>query len=917
MEGFLVSAATGALKAVTVKLATLLGDELKNMKDVHKEIKSLSDELNCMHAFLEKMSEEENPDNQDKIWMTDVREMSYDIEDSVDDFMICIDDDKSTKKKSLMKKCTKLLDKMKAHRRISKAIQEFKTQIKEVGDRNHRYRTGATSTKDSHDMIDIRAQAIFKDASELVGIDEQKNELIDLLIEDGSSQHQAKVVSIVGFGGLGKTTLANQVYESLKDKFECKAFVTVSQTPHIMEVLRTILRDFSGQEYNGDMQHLIKKISNFLQHKRYLIVVDDLWDSESWETIQNALIKNSCASRIITTTRKTEVAKSCCSSRRGHIYKLRPLNPENSRKLFLKRIFGSEEGCPSDLSEVCDDILKKCDGLPLAIIAIAGLLAGKAPTVDEWNKVQCSFGHALERHSDVNRMIQILSLSYFDLPPHLRSCLLYLSIFPEDYEIGKDRLILRWIAEGFVHEEHGFTQYEIGDRCFNELINRSLIQPVGSGYFDVICCRVHDTILEFILSKAVEENFVTLFGLPNIRVDPHRKIRRLSLQDRNEISDAIVGSREKIIYYHVRSVVVFPGSLDSLPSLQKFKHLRVLDLEDCNGLQAHHLTHLGRLFALRYLNFRNTWIDELPEEIGELQYLQTLDIRCTHIKELSSSVGRLSRLVTLLFDFDVRLPDGFGKNMQALQQLVGPISVCYQSPSFAQELRQLRNLRILEILFDDEVSEDLVSSLCTLSTGCLNSLVINCCHEEHMKLVMEPWSSTPHGLKILQIWRIVVPRVPRWIGSLDNLQDLRLSVEQLGLEDFGLLGSLNALSNLLLRVKVEVADRWSSSQGTQRVKINGTHGFPSLRRFLVGSNSCAFGLLFEGGAMPKLHELNLSFNEGKTGSLTNGEFDFGIQHLPCLALVGCSCYFDPENPAWVALEKATSSHPNHPKLRYI
>jgi len=265
-----VSAATGALKAVTVKLATLLGDEFKNMKDVRKEIKPLSDELNYMHAFLEKMSEEENPDKQDKIWMTDVREMSYDIEDSLDDFMICIDDDKSAKKKSLMKKCTKLLDKMKAHKRISKAIQEFKTQIREVRDRNHRYRTGVTSTKDSHEMIDIRAQAIFEDASELVAIDEQKNELINLLIEDGSlSQHQVKVVAIVGLGGLGKTTLANQVYESLKDKFDCKAFVTVSRTPHMLEVLRTILRDISGQEYTGDMQHLIRKISDFLQDKRY------------------------------------------------------------------------------------------------------------------------------------------------------------------------------------------------------------------------------------------------------------------------------------------------------------------------------------------------------------------------------------------------------------------------------------------------------------------------------------------------------------------------------------------------------------------------------------------------------------------------------------------------------------------------
>jgi disease resistance protein RPM1 len=240
------------------------------MKDVRKDIKHLSDELKYMYAFLEKMSAEENPDDQDKIWMTDVREMSYDIEDSLDDFMICIDDDKSVKKKSLMKKCTRLVDKMKAHGRISKAIQEFKTQIREVGDRNHRYRTGVTTTKDTHEMIDIRAQAIFKDASDLVGIDEQKNELINLLTDDGSSSHhQVKVVAIVGLGGLGKTTLANQVYESLKDKFDCKAFVTVSRTPHMMEVLRTILRDISEQEYTGDMQHLIKKISNFLQDKRY------------------------------------------------------------------------------------------------------------------------------------------------------------------------------------------------------------------------------------------------------------------------------------------------------------------------------------------------------------------------------------------------------------------------------------------------------------------------------------------------------------------------------------------------------------------------------------------------------------------------------------------------------------------------
>lgn len=649
---------------------------------------------------------------------------------------------------------------------------------------------------------------------------------------------------------------------------------------------------------------------------RYFIVVDDLWDSKSWETIKYAFIKNSCGSRIITTTRINEVAESCSNSHWGHTYTLRPLNTVNSRRLFLKRIFGSEEACPSHLAEVSDDLLKKCGGLPLAIIAIAGLLAGKAPTFDEWNKVQSSFGYALERQSDVNKMMHILSLSYFYLPPHLQSCLLYLSIFREDYEIRKERLILRWIAEGFIHEENGFTQYEVGERRFNELINKSLIQPRTSKRSGtLISCRVHDTILEFIVSKAMEENFITLFGFPNITNDPRRKIRRLSLQDRNEVGDGSVGLWENMIYSHARAVSVFPGSLDSLPSLQKFKHLRVLDLEDCEGLQDHHLAHLGGLFALRYLSFHRTWINELPEEIGELQHLQTLDLRVTHIKKLPSSIVHLARLVNLLSSSGVHLPDGF-RNMQALQRLED-ITVWSQIPNFTQELCQLTNLRTLRV-WTDVFTKDLASSLCTLATGSLNSLTIGT-NEESINFVMEPWNPTPVSLKLLEILGIQLPRVPRWISSLDNLQHLGLNVDRLGPADVGLLGTLNALSSLRLWVMIEVADRLSC-QETQRVKISGAHGFPSLRMFQVGSINCGFGLLFEAGAMPKLQELNLEFSRDKTGSLTNGEFDFGIQHLHCLAIVRCdlgyfiNAEYEPEHPAWDAVKSAVSCNTNHPRL---
>ncbi|KAJ1261666.1 hypothetical protein BS78_09G047900 [Paspalum vaginatum] len=684
----------------------------------------------------------------------------------------------------------------------------------------------------------------------------------------------------------------------------------------MMEVLRAILRDVSGQEYAGDIQHLIEKISNFLEHERYFIVVDDLWDSESWETIKCSFIKNSCGSRIITTTRKNDVAESCSSSHQNHIYKLRPLNDEDSRGLFLKRIFGTRGGCPSHLAEVSNDILKKCGGLPLAIISIAGLLAGKEPTFNEWNKVQSSFGYALERQSDVSRMTQVLSLSYFDLPPHLRSCLLYLSIFPEDYEIEKDRLVLRWIAEGFIHEEHGFTQYELGERCFNELINRSLIQPV---YLDawgtVTDCRVHDIILEFIVSKAMEENFVTLFGVPNTICDPHRMIRRISLQDRNEIGDAVVDLREKMIYSHTRGVSVFTDCFDSLPSLDKFRRVRVLDLNGCAGLQTKHLAHLGGLFTLRYLNLRRTRIHMLPEEIGELQYLQTLDVRIDELKELPSSVVHLARLANLLCDHSVQLPDGFG-SMQALQRLEA-IGLSYQPPGFTHELCQLRNLRSLEV-YVSEFSRGVVSSPSTLGAERLSSLII-WIKQEFMNLMMEPWSPTPLSLKLLEIRWCSLAKVPTWIGLLDNLRQLDLCVEHLRPADIDMLGHLNALSYLYLSVFIEVSDRSSSSKEAKQVKITNAQGFPSLRKFLVGSRDCGLGLFFEAGAMPKLQELELRFDTDKTVSLTNGEFDFGIQHLPFLAIVTCRLGYwrggkAKHHPAWNALKVAVSSNPNHPSL---
>ncbi|XP_037471128.1 disease resistance protein PIK6-NP-like, partial [Triticum dicoccoides] len=227
------------------------GDEYKRFKGVRGEIKSLSSELTAMEAFLLKMSEEEDPDVQDKVWMNEVRELSYDMEDSIDDFMQSVgsEDTKPDGFLEKMKNSLGKMGKMKARRRIGNEIGDLKKQIIEVAERNARYKAHEAFSKAKNTTIDPRALAIFQHASELVGIDEPKAELIKLLTQGVSTQEKIKLVSIVGSGGMGKTTLANQVYEDLKGEFQCQAFISVSRNPEMMNIMRTIFSEVSGKDY--------------------------------------------------------------------------------------------------------------------------------------------------------------------------------------------------------------------------------------------------------------------------------------------------------------------------------------------------------------------------------------------------------------------------------------------------------------------------------------------------------------------------------------------------------------------------------------------------------------------------------------------------------------------------------------------
>ncbi|XP_062182086.1 disease resistance protein RGA5-like [Phragmites australis] len=583
--------------------------------------------------------------------------------------------------KGFIDRSLRLLTAAKTRHQIATEIQGIKTLVKEVAERRDRYKVDSFAIQPTATTsIDPRLHGIYEDSAKLVAISGPREELAALLMVQEGISKQLKVISIVGVGGLGKTTLANVMYQQSMGQFECYAFVPVSLKPDMKKILSSILRQVSKQSYTNietwDAMELINKIRQVLEDKRYFIIIDDIWDQSAWNFIKCALVENNCGSRVITTTRIAEVAAPCCSLNDGTIYKLKHLSHDDSKKLFYKRIFGCEDGCHPELNEISEKILRKCYGVPLAIITIASLLANKPRNVHQWHSVYSSIGSGLEKFPSIENMRQIISISYYHLPSHLKPCLLYLSVFPEDYIILRDQLVRRWIAQGFVHGNDVETLHKLGHHYFNELINRSLIQPEHiDARGTVLACRVHDMVLDLITSLSSKENFVTTFHGHQLAHLP-KKIRRLSLHNTSDeeqlLSSVGVGSPTNIAkdlgnltglrVLHISLSDTWHESyekslVDSLCNLKKIQELHVHSsgvstefMADLGWVPQHLQNFTGSIPRLpRWMNSSLLDLSTLEmtvnilrqvdlQNLGALPFLQFL---CLSVLEIDSSEERL------------------------------------------------------------------------------------------------------------------------------------------------------------------------------------------------------------------------------------------------------------------------------------
>ncbi|CAL5430393.1 unnamed protein product [Camellia sinensis] len=465
-----------------------------------------------------------------------------------------------------------------------------------------------------------------------VGFDDEALSIKKLL---AGGKKQLQMISIVGMPGLGKTTLATKLYNDpyITHYFHIRAWTYASQLPRktdmLLDILRSVIVVFTNEIENMTNEKLGEKLYKQLKGKRYLIVIDDLWDIGAWVNLKTYFPNDNNGSRVMFTSRLKEL--SMHASPDCHSHCLRFLTEEESWELLQWKVFQNET-CPPELIKIGKQIMKKCEGLPLAILIIAGLLAKNIKTQESWKQVAQSVSSYIV--SDPNQYLDTLALSYNHLPRHLKPCFLYLGAFPEDQEIPVQKLIGLWVAEGFIQKIGQRSLEEVAEDYLMDLIQRSLV-IVAQKRFDgrIKACRMHDLLRDLCLKKAREINFLRWIHNYEDAYPPSSSNYKANNQCRLCIHSDFLEKCGHVFLESYSPAVVqsllcfgdkfpFGGDVCSFICLN-LKLLRVLDIWYMNAFFSRELT---QLVNLRYLAINLNYSCELPPSISNLSNLETLII---------------------------------------------------------------------------------------------------------------------------------------------------------------------------------------------------------------------------------------------------------------------------------------------------
>ncbi|KAF9619860.1 hypothetical protein IFM89_009642 [Coptis chinensis] len=465
--------------------------------------------------------------------------------------------------------------------------------------------------------------------------------------------------------------------------------------------------------------------------------MDDVWnnDGDWWRHISSYLPEGEkCNQSIIITTRNESVAKSMGVTR---IHHARKLDETESWDLFCTVAANRQTSKDSEFETVGREIVKKCDGLPLAIKTIGGLLSTKTQSLHQWKQVSKNFRNELANRTSVPATLQ---LSYDDLPAKLKQCILCFSVYPEDYEISAEQLVYWWVGEGFVLGNEEKTAIEVAFECLLELVNRCLVEAVKQRGYDgrVYKCKMHDMVRDLIIKMAKEAAFCSFDEINKQK--PEVNSRHLGYT--REMDEKLLENNSKLRAFLLMESCPLPVHRNT--GLATVNSLRVLDLST-NKLDSIHVEEMWSWIKsqkrLAYLSLRRiSSLEELPDWIRRQQNLQILVItECSNLKRLPSCITTLQSLVVLDVDNCPLqcLPRGLGR-LTKLQVLSG-----FKLPSPGKdgtllvELKDLTNLRVLRINISkqDEIADDEAESLSKLEQLQILSIDTKDCDHEIIPLM--------------------------------------------------------------------------------------------------------------------------------------------------------------------------------------
>ncbi|XP_031281020.1 putative disease resistance protein RGA3 [Pistacia vera] len=653
--------AYATVSSILEQLASIITQEkqdyVKLVVGVDKEVKMLRTNLEAVQAVLLEAEERRLKEEAVNDWLGQLKDTCYDLEDVLDEWKTALlklkiegvhENVLVPKKVPFFPFSCFNYKRVHLRHQIAIKIKDITKNLDIIALERENFLFRPTLTSENFEGVQ---NVSSMDVSDIYGRDAEKNALVRKLLEGGEQVRNLHIISIVGMGGIGKTTLARIAYNDnqIVENFDERIWVFVSDPFDELRIAKAIVESLKGSPSKVvELDSLLNIIRESIVGKKFLLVLDNVWteDYRKWEPLYHCLKNGLYGSKILITTRKETVARMMHSI---DIITINPLSEEKCWELFSKIAFSgrAREEC-ENLEEIGRKIVGKCSGLPLAARCMGGLLRLKKHR-EEWLR-------ALE---ELNRsehdILSLLFLSYQLLPSTVQQCFSYCAIFPEGYRIDKEQLIKLWMAQGFLGLENNMDMERVGEEYFNDLVTRSLFQDFETDSDgNILFCKMHDLVHEF--ACFIRKNELLILEV-NALEGPDR-----DLSDRKfyhstlilgveapfplSICSSMKSLRSLLILYGVTN---YQSMNEIMPRLfGELTRLRALDVSGNIWYENMVLDipkEIGRLIHLRYLNLSSLKIKELPEVLCELYNLQTLELRgCADLKSLPQGLGKLTNL---------------------------------------------------------------------------------------------------------------------------------------------------------------------------------------------------------------------------------------------------------------------------------